>query len=194
VKIRDKGGDVEYRFMPEPDLLPLVLDDGKILDGMTLDEYLTEKLPELPEEATTRLMEQYNLPEDVALVITSDRPAIAMYEDTIEACVAYLMTRGDDDDDDDSGSKNEEQEHASSKTKKVTSYKAPNAVANWLCNDLFALVKESATMSTKEDTTSQHSKDTNQRPADDSDDNNIDSDDDDDDDVVVQLNHPISME
>jgi len=30
VKIRDKGGDVEYRFMPEPDLLPLVLDDGKV--------------------------------------------------------------------------------------------------------------------------------------------------------------------
>jgi len=122
VKIRNKTGAVDYRFMPEPDLPPVILDKD-ILDKDTLTEFL-EQLPELPEEATTRLMNTYFISEASALIITSDRPAITFYEKAVATCRRELG-QGDDDDD---------------CMKKVSV-----AISNWLCNDLFALIKESAT-------------------------------------------------
>jgi len=120
IKLRSKGGAVDYRFIPEPDLPPLILNDD-ILDGKTLDEFLSDRLPELPEEATTRLMNTYGISEPAALIITSDRPAISMYEEAVKVSLANIKVEGDE------------------------LKKAPITVANWLCNDLFALVKESAT-------------------------------------------------
>ena len=81
---------------------------------MTLEEFLAETLPELPEQATVRLMKDYGLSEDVALVITGDPPAVAMYEAAVKTASQGAT-------------------HAK---------KLPQTVANWLCNDLFALVKE----------------------------------------------------
>lgn len=119
VMIRSKGGAADYRFMPEPDLPPLAL-DKKNLCGMSLADFLSE-LPELPEEATSRLMEEFGLAEDLALVITADRHAIALYEDAVR--VVFRESEGND---------------RSAKS-------VPLAVANWLCNDVFGRLKESAT-------------------------------------------------
>jgi aspartyl-tRNA(Asn)/glutamyl-tRNA(Gln) amidotransferase subunit B len=98
---------VDYRFMPEPDLPPVIL-NKEALNGMTLDEFLATTLPELPEQAAVRLQKEYGLSQDVALVITGDPPAVAMYELAVATCGEKLAV----------------------------------TVANWLCNDLFALVKE----------------------------------------------------
>jgi aspartyl-tRNA(Asn)/glutamyl-tRNA(Gln) amidotransferase subunit B len=148
LKIRDKGGAVDYRFMPEPDLPPLILNED-VFNGNDLENFLADRLPELPEEAILRLMDRYGIAEDAAIVIASDRPAIAMYEEAVRVCINSLEAEKGDD-----GSKKK---------------KAPIAVSNWLCNDLFALVKESAT---KKDTSKSEK--------------NLDGDD--------ALVHPISME
>ena len=95
-----------------------------------MDAFLEKNLPELPEQATLRLMEEYGLSEDVALVITGDPPAVAMYEEAYNTAREAL---GD------------------SAPKKLN-----ETVANWLCNDLFALVKESGA-AVDEDSTVQYS-------------------------------------
>ncbi len=115
VTIRSKEGAVDYRFMPEPDLPPIVL-NKEVLNGMSLEMFLQQNLPELPEQATIRLMEEYGLSEDVALVITGDPPSVKMYEEAVSTC---------------------RQELGDEMPKKLN-----ETVANWLCNDLFALVKE----------------------------------------------------
>ena len=140
VTIRTKEGAVDYRFMPEPDLPPIILNEEvcerkgvlklctailtfrqlQALNGMTLDEFLEENLPELPELATQRLQEEYGLSEDISLVITGDPPAVAMYEVAVDTA---------------------RQELGDSAPKKLN-----ETVANWLCNDLFALVKENASV------------------------------------------------
>ncbi len=106
---------MDYRFMPEPDLPPIVL-NKEVLNGMSLEMFLQQNLPELPEQATIRLMEEYGLSEDVALVITGDPPSVKMYEEAVSTC---------------------RQELGDEMPKKLN-----ETVANWLCNDLFALVKE----------------------------------------------------
>lgn len=106
--------------MPEPDLPPIVLNKDA-LNGMALDEFLDATLPELPEQATMRLMEDYSLSEDVALVITGDPPAVTMYELAVSTASQSLCD-----------------------TPTVPPKKLATTVANWLCNDIFGLVKENA--------------------------------------------------
>lgn len=116
VLIRSKEGAVDYRFMPEPDMPPLVLNED-VLDGLSVDEFVTRMMPELPEATVERLKNDFGLPEDVAVVITGDPPAIAFYEEAVR--VAQHALGG--------GSR-----------------KLGKTVSNWLCNDLFGLVKEAA--------------------------------------------------
>jgi Asp-tRNAAsn/Glu-tRNAGln amidotransferase B subunit (PET112 homolog) len=120
IKIRDKDGAVDYRFMPEPDLPPLRL-DKHILGTNTLQEFLDENLPELPEQAIRRLMNNNGISEASALIITSDRSLIKFFEDAVSTCIHELEQRD-----------------------KVVDQKViSTAIANWLCNDLLALSKES---------------------------------------------------
>ena len=69
-----------------------------------------------------RLISQYGISEASAIIITSDRPAIAFFEETIQLCITDLEN-----------------------SEGVDKSKIATMVANWLCNDLFALIKESAT-------------------------------------------------
>lgn len=142
---------------------------------MDLDEYLTKHLPELPEEATSRLIRQYGLSEEIALIITSDRPGIAMFEEAVEACKGYLRSLGDQAKGKNGGG-DDQQKHV-----KVISV----TVANWLCNDLYALVKESATTRISEGVSSIDvgRKGINENDINDNEDNDDGG-----------LNHPISME
>lgn len=135
IKIRDKGSAVDYRFMPEPDLPPLILNE-QVFNGKTLEEFIENELPELPEQATMRLMEEYGLNEATALVITSDRPAIEMFEDAVKVCIDALNSS-------DASSSHDDNENQKEKKNDLIA-KVPVVIGNWLCNDLFALVKESA--------------------------------------------------
>ncbi len=125
IKIRDKDGAVDYRFMPEPDLPPLCL-SKETLDFDNLEQFLEAKLPELPEAALVRLMNQYGIAEASSLILTSDRPAISFFEDAVRLSI-------------------NEQELEGKTIDEETKKQVPVVISNWLCNDLFALIKESAT-------------------------------------------------
>uniref|UniRef100_A0A7S2UU37 Glutamyl-tRNA(Gln) amidotransferase subunit B, mitochondrial n=1 Tax=Attheya septentrionalis TaxID=420275 RepID=A0A7S2UU37_9STRA len=142
-KIRDKGGAVDYRFLPEPDLPPLHL-NRQTFGGRTLEDFLNESLPELPEPAVHRLVKEYGITEEMALVIVADRPAIALYELAV-ATVRHEISKHE---------KGEEQTQ-------TVDVNVERMVANWLCNDLFGLVKAAAATATQdgeEDSSVQQSK------------------------------------
>lgn len=69
--MRGKEEAHDYRYFPDPDLLPLVIDDEWI-------EKIKKNLPELPDARKKRFMDQYELPSYDAELLTSDR-ALADY-------------------------------------------------------------------------------------------------------------------
>jgi aspartyl-tRNA(Asn)/glutamyl-tRNA(Gln) amidotransferase subunit B len=71
--LRSKEQAHDYRYFPEPDLLPLELSPAYVRDIET-------QLPELPEHMLARFVEQYGLSEYDAGVLTSDRDLAAFYE------------------------------------------------------------------------------------------------------------------
>ncbi len=66
ITLRGKEGSSDYRYFPEPDLLPLVLKESFV-------EGLAYQLPELPAARRERLQEQYSLEKEEALLLTSTR-------------------------------------------------------------------------------------------------------------------------
>lgn len=62
--MRSKEESHDYRYFPEPDLLPLVIDQ-EWLDA------IANRLPELPDEKMKRFMDQYGLPKYDSEVLTS---------------------------------------------------------------------------------------------------------------------------
>lgn len=69
----------DYRYFPEPDLPPLILDRAWI-------EEIRAKLPELPDDRKNRFMAQYGLPRYDASLLTNSK-AMADY---FEACVQLM--------------------------------------------------------------------------------------------------------
>jgi aspartyl-tRNA(Asn)/glutamyl-tRNA(Gln) amidotransferase subunit B len=70
---RSKEGEQEYRYFPEPDLVPLEITDEWI-------EEIRSGMPELPAAARTRFVEQYGLPEYDARVLTQSRSTADYFE------------------------------------------------------------------------------------------------------------------
>jgi aspartyl-tRNA(Asn)/glutamyl-tRNA(Gln) amidotransferase subunit B len=77
VSQRSKEYAHDYRYFPEPDLPPLVLDRKWV-------EKIGAKLPELPEERRKRFIDEYKLPPYDADLLTSSR-AMADYEEEFVA-------------------------------------------------------------------------------------------------------------
>ncbi len=63
--MRTKEYAHDYRYFPEPDLMPVVVNDAMIAD-------IRKLLPELPEAKRQRFMKQYGLPEYDAGVLVAD--------------------------------------------------------------------------------------------------------------------------
>ena len=74
---RGKESAHDYRYFPEPDLPPLVLDANWI-------ESIRASLPELPEAKTRRFIEQYELKPQEARLLTSEK-ALADYFESVVA-------------------------------------------------------------------------------------------------------------
>jgi aspartyl-tRNA(Asn)/glutamyl-tRNA(Gln) amidotransferase subunit B len=72
-ELRSKEYAHDYRYFPEPDLLPLELSPAFVRE-------LEERLPELPEQMLARFVEEYGLSEYDAGVLTSDRDLASFYE------------------------------------------------------------------------------------------------------------------
>ncbi len=76
--MRGKEEANDYRYFPDPDLLPLVLDDAFI-------DAARAALPELPDAKKQRFMEQYGLSAYDASVLTTSRELAGHYEATVAA-------------------------------------------------------------------------------------------------------------
>jgi len=74
--MRSKEDAHDYRYFPDPDLLPLVIDDDWI-------DAIKHTLPELPYEKKERFINDYRLSFDDAFFLTSSRELA----DYFEACV-----------------------------------------------------------------------------------------------------------
>jgi aspartyl-tRNA(Asn)/glutamyl-tRNA(Gln) amidotransferase subunit B len=78
VSMRGKEEAHDYRYFPDPDLLPLVIDADWI-------EAVRRLLPELPEARRARFAAQYGLPDYDAGVLTADRELADYFEACLEA-------------------------------------------------------------------------------------------------------------
>lgn len=99
---RSKEEAEDYRYFPEPDLPPLVVDEAWV-------EQVRAALPELPHEKVARYEAELGLSGYDASVLTEERAVAEWYE-------AALAAGGE-----------------------------PKALANWLINNLFALINEAQT-------------------------------------------------
>src|SRR5690554_5054359 len=77
ISMRGKEEAHDYRYFPEPDLLPLEIDEDWI-------SQLEEKLPELPRKRRKRFSEEYGLPEYDARVITAKKDLADFFEEGVE--------------------------------------------------------------------------------------------------------------
>ena len=71
--MRSKEDAHDYRYFPDPDLLPLVIDEALI-------EEIRESLPELPDQKKHRFEKEYGLSAYDAAVLAMDREKAAYFE------------------------------------------------------------------------------------------------------------------
>jgi aspartyl-tRNA(Asn)/glutamyl-tRNA(Gln) amidotransferase subunit B len=71
--MRSKEEAHDYRYFPEPDLIPLIVSEEWI-------EGIRRSLPELPTERKRRLQEEYGIPEYDAGVLTASRHVADFFE------------------------------------------------------------------------------------------------------------------
>ena len=77
--MRDKEDAEDYRYFPDPDLVAIKLSKEYI-------ENIKNTLPELPESRKQRYLEQYNLSEKDANIITASKYLSDLFESAIEVC------------------------------------------------------------------------------------------------------------
>ena len=75
--MRGKEEAHDYRYFPDPDLLPLVIDEDWI-------ETIRKNLPELPAEKKMRFVAEHGLPSYDAGVLTSDRDLAEYFENCLQ--------------------------------------------------------------------------------------------------------------
>jgi len=83
VSMRSKEEAHDYRYFPEPDLLPLQVD-------LKMIEEIRRNLPELPEVRKERFTKDYQIPEYDAEILTSSKVLGDYYE---KACSLYNNTK-----------------------------------------------------------------------------------------------------
>ena len=77
--MRDKEDAQDYRYFPEPDLVAIRLSDEYI-------ESVRKTLPELPESRRVRYIEEYNLTERDANLLTASKHLSNLFEETTFIC------------------------------------------------------------------------------------------------------------
>lgn len=76
--MRSKEEAHDYRYFPDPDLVPLILKQEDI-------EEIRKDLPELAQQKRVRYVTEYGLPEYDAAVLTAERPTAIYFEEVIRA-------------------------------------------------------------------------------------------------------------
>ena len=79
--MRSKEEANDYRYFPDPDLLPVEISAEYI-------ESVREQLPELPDAKQQRFVDDYDLKKDDAAILTVSRPVADYFEATVAATKA----------------------------------------------------------------------------------------------------------
>jgi aspartyl-tRNA(Asn)/glutamyl-tRNA(Gln) amidotransferase subunit B len=79
VLMRSKEQAEDYRYFPEPDLVPIVLTEEYI-------EEIRQQLPELPRQREKRYIQTLGLPPDNAFLLTSDKKLADFFEEALTLC------------------------------------------------------------------------------------------------------------
>jgi aspartyl-tRNA(Asn)/glutamyl-tRNA(Gln) amidotransferase subunit B len=79
MRLKEEAND--YRYFPDPDLLPVEISAEYI-------ESVREQLPELPDAKQQRFVDEYDLKKDDAAILTISRPVADYFEATIAATEA----------------------------------------------------------------------------------------------------------
>lgn len=79
VLMRRKETADDYRYFPEPDLVPIILTDAYI------DE-VRSSLPELPLQRERRYIKELGLNPDAAFTLTNDKPIADFFEEAVKSC------------------------------------------------------------------------------------------------------------
>ncbi len=74
--MRSKEDAQDYRYFPDPDLPPVVVQEERL-------EEIRSSLPELPDEKKNRFVRDYNLPEYDSSVLTAVRQLADYYEEVV---------------------------------------------------------------------------------------------------------------
>ena len=73
----------DYRYFPDPDLLPLEIEQTWVDD-------IASNLPELPDEKKIRFINSYKLTEYDAGVLTADIESADFFEEVAKSCEGKL--------------------------------------------------------------------------------------------------------
>ncbi len=76
--MRSKEGAADYRYFPEPDLVPFMIDAKRV-------EEIRAQLPELPAQRQQRLMQSFQLSAYDAAVLTQHRASATLFEQVVAA-------------------------------------------------------------------------------------------------------------
>ncbi len=79
ISLRTKETESDYRYFPEPDLVPVEISENWIKE-------IEFKMPELPDARKTRLVKEFDIPEYDAGVLTSSKALADFFE---ECCCLY---------------------------------------------------------------------------------------------------------
>lgn len=80
--MRSKEEAHDYRYFPDPDLMPVFVDEN-------WKSEISKNLPELPDEKKKRFIEHYNLPIYDAEILTGSRTLAEYYENVIKVTNDY---------------------------------------------------------------------------------------------------------
>ncbi|MBR8464073.1 Asp-tRNA(Asn)/Glu-tRNA(Gln) amidotransferase subunit GatB [Campylobacter sp. faydin G-24] len=87
--MRGKEDSAEYRYFPDPDLLPVIIDDEMYNEAI--------KIPELADEKVVRYQKEFGIKEDDAINLVSTAEMARYFEDLVAAkispklCVTWLL-------------------------------------------------------------------------------------------------------
>ena len=82
--MRIKESESDYRYFPEPDLMPVTFTDEQIDD-------IRKTMPETPKNKTTRFIEEYKLPQYDADVLTQEQGIANFFDKAAESTKSHKL-------------------------------------------------------------------------------------------------------
>ncbi|MFO7569453.1 MAG: Asp-tRNA(Asn)/Glu-tRNA(Gln) amidotransferase subunit GatB [Smithellaceae bacterium] len=77
--MRSKEEAHDYRYFPDPDLVPVIVDDAWVAE-------IRAGMPELPLAKRERFIKEYQIPAYDAGVLTAEKPLAVYYEEVVKLC------------------------------------------------------------------------------------------------------------